>query len=80
MLGSGFDHKLWHQTDLFGPQVAQRISASAGDAGDMGSVPVLGRSSGVGNGNPLHYSCLDNSMPRGAYRLQSTGSQRAGYD
>ena len=54
--------------------------ASAGDAGDTGSVPALGRSSGVGNGNPLHYSCLDNSTPGGAYGLQSAGSQRAGYD
>ena len=33
-------------------------------AGDMGSVPGLGRSSGVGNSNPLQYSCLENSMHR----------------
>ena len=31
-------------------------------AGDAGSVPGLGRSSGEGNGNPLQYSCLENSM------------------
>ena len=36
--------------------------ASAGDAGDEGLIPGLGRSPGVGNGNPLQYSCLENSM------------------
>ena len=40
--------------------------ANAGDAGDMGSIPKLGRSPGVGNGNPLQYSCLENSTDRGA--------------
>ena len=39
-----------------------------------GSVPGLGRSSGEGNGYPLQYSCLENSMDRGG--LQSMGSQR----
>ena len=34
--------------------------ASAGDAGDTGSVPRLGRSPGAGNGNPLQYSCQGN--------------------
>jgi len=34
-------------------------------AGDAGSVPGLGRSSGEGNGNPLQYSFLENSMDRG---------------
>ena len=32
------------------------------NAGDMGSIPGLGRSSGEGNGNPLQYSCLENPM------------------
>ena len=40
--------------------------ASAGDAGNLGSIPALGRSPGVGNGNPLLYSCLGNPMDRGA--------------
>ena len=39
---------------------------SAGKAGDLGSIPRLGRSPGEGNGNPLQYSCLENSMDRGA--------------
>ena len=43
-------------------------SADARDARDSGSIPGSGRSSGVGNGNPLQYSCLENSMNRGAWR------------
>ena len=37
------------------------------NAGDLGSIPVLGRSPGEGNGNPLHYSCLENPMDREAW-------------
>ena len=36
--------------------------ASASNAGDLGSIPGLGRSPGEGNGNPLQYSCLENPM------------------
>ena len=39
---------------------------SACNAGDLGSIPVSRRSPGEGNGNPLQYSCLENSMDRGA--------------
>ena len=39
--------------------------ANAGDERDAGSVPGSGRSSGVENGNPLQYSCLENPMDRG---------------
>ena len=35
---------------------------SAGNAGDPGSIPGLGRSYGEGNDNPLQYSCLENPM------------------
>ena len=35
------------------------------NAGNMGSIPELGRSPGKGNGNPLQYSCLENPMVRG---------------
>ena len=41
---------------------------SACSAGDLGSIPVSGRSSGEGNGNPLQYSCLENPMDRGAWQ------------
>ena len=37
------------------------------DAGDVVSVPGLGRSPEGGHGNPLHYSCLENPMDRGAW-------------
>ena len=42
--------------------------ASAGDTRDMGSIPGLGRSPGVANGNPLLSSCLGNFMDRGAWQ------------
>ena len=42
-------------------------------AGDQGSIPGLGRSSGEGNGNPLQYSCLENSMDREAWRATVRG-------
>ena len=37
------------------------------NAGDPGLIPGLGRSSGEGNGNPLQYTCLENSMDGGAW-------------
>ena len=40
---------------------------SACNAGDPDSIPMLGRSPGEGNGNLLQYSCLKNSMDRGAW-------------
>ena len=43
------------------------IKVSACNAGDPGSVPGSGRSPGEGNGNPLQYSCLENSMDGGAW-------------
>ena len=41
---------------------------SAYNAGDPGLIPGLGRYPGEGNGNPQQYSCLENSMDRGAWR------------
>ena len=41
--------------------------ANAGDTREVGSIPGSGRSPGIGNGNPLQYSCLENSMDRGAW-------------
>ena len=43
------------------------VKNSPANAGDMGSIPGLGRSCGEGNGNPLQYSCLGNLMDRGAW-------------
>ena len=49
----------------FASLVAQMVKLSACNAGDLGSIPGLGRSPGEGNGNPLEYSCLENSMDAG---------------
>ena len=48
--------------------VVKNPPANAGDIRDAGSVPGLGRSPGAGNGCPLQYSCLENSMDRGAWQ------------
>ena len=45
--------------------------ANAGDTRDMGSIPGSRRSPGVGNGNPLQYSCLEDSMNEEPGQLQS---------
>ena len=49
-----------------GGSVVKNPPANAGDVGDVCSIPGSGRSPGGGNGNPLQYSCLENSMDRGA--------------
>ena len=49
------------------------VKASAYNAGDPDSIPGLGRSPGEGNGNPLQYSCLENSMDRGVWRAAVQG-------
>ena len=48
------------------PLEVKNSPANAGDARDVGSIPGLGRSPGEENGNPLWYSCLENSVDRGA--------------
>ena len=53
--------------------VVKNPPANARDARNEGSVPGLGRSPGVGNGNPLRYSCLENSMDRGAWQAKVHG-------
>jgi len=47
--------------------VAQMVESLC-NAGDLGSIPELGRSPGEGNGNPPQYSCLENSMDGGAWQ------------
>ena len=46
---------------------------SAGNAGDQGLIAGLVRSPGEGNINPLQYSCLENSMGRGAWQAAVSG-------
>ena len=49
-----------------GGAVVKNLPANTGDTRDAGSIPGSRRSPGTGNGNPLQYSCLENSMDRGA--------------
>ena len=48
-------------------QLVKNLPANAGDARDVGLILGSERSTGEGNGNPLQYSCLENSMDRGAW-------------
>ena len=48
-----------------------------GDAKDVGSIPGSGRSPGVGNENPLQYSCLQSSMDRGAWQATVLGMAKS---
>ena len=58
--------------------VVKNPPANAGEARNLGSIPESGRFPGVGNGNPLQYSCLENPMERGAWH--SMGSLRLRQD
>ena len=48
--------------------VVKKLPASVGDIRDTGLIPGLARPPGVGHGNPLQYSCLENPMDSGAWR------------
>ena len=67
-------HKIW------GFILGSDGKAPAYNAGDPGSIPGLGRSPGEGNGNPLQYSCLENSWMEEPGGLQSMGLQRVGHN
>ena len=49
-------------------QLVKNPPANAGDTRDMSLIPGSGRCPGEGNGNSLQYSCLENSMDRGAWK------------
>ena len=55
-------------TDVQFVLVVKNLPANAGDIKNMCLIPGLERSPGGGHGNPLQYSCLENSMARGAWR------------
>ena len=65
------------QCGFAGGSAVKDLPASAGDAG---SIPGSERSPGEGNDNPLQYSCRVNPRGRGAWWLQSMGSQRVGHN
>jgi len=79
-LGIGFLQRQSSQNEITGwalilydwvPQmvlVVKNPPANTGDVRDLGSIPGLGRSLGGGHSIPLQYSCLENTMDRGAWR------------
>ena len=57
--------------------VVKNLPANVGDARDLGSIPGLGRSPAGGNGNPLQYSCLENSKERGTWQGVIQGAAKS---
>ena len=57
--------------------VVRNLPANAGDTRDVRSIPGLGRSPGVGNGNLLQYSCLENSVDRRAWWATVQGMSKS---
>ena len=53
--------------------VVKNLPANVGDVRDAGLIPGLGRSAGGGHGNPLQYSCLENSMDGGVWQATVHG-------
>ena len=64
---------LYSKSGFPGAQWLKNPPANAGDTGNVYSIPRLGGSPGVRNGNPLHYSCLENSMDRETWRATVHG-------
>ena len=65
---------------FLGDTVVKNLPANAGEAKDADLVPVLGRSPGGGNGNPLQLSCLENPMDGGAWWATVHGVARVGHN
>ena len=55
-----------HKPGFPDSSVVKNMPANAGDVRDTGLIPGSGRFPGGGSGNPLQYTCLENSMDRGA--------------
>ena len=68
-----FHSFLWLSSVLPGSSVVKNLLANAGD---MGSIPWLGRSPGEGNSNPFQYPCLGNPMDRGAWWAMVHGVEK----
>ena len=59
---------IWDSLGFSGGAVVKNLPASAGDTRDTSSIPGSGRFPGIGKGNPLQSSCLENPMDRGAWQ------------
>ena len=53
--------------------MVKNLPVTTGDTRNVGLIPGMGRYPGEGNGNPLQYSCLENSMDRGAWKATVHG-------
>ena len=63
-----------------GGSAVKNLPAVQEAPGDVGSIPGLGKSPGRGNGNPLHYSCLENLIDREAWQATVHGVSRIGHE
>ena len=81
-------HIIWRYIDAYmcayliyrvfpGGWVVKNLPTNARDVGDTDSIPGWGRSPGVGSGSPLHYSCLEYSMDRGACQPTVHGAPKS---
>ena len=69
LLNLGTSYKLvLHKAPIWGFPGGSDSKESSCNAGDSGFIPGLGKSPGEGNGNPLQYFFLENSMERGAWQ------------
>ena len=70
--GEGIVVQIWRDP---GGSKGKESFCNAGDSGDTVSIPGLGISSREGNGNPLQYSCLENPVDGGAWRVAKSWTQ-----
>ena len=63
----------YNKTPIIRWLIGKESVCNVGEAGDAGSTPGSGRSSGIGKGNPVQYSSLENSMDRGAWQAAVPG-------
>ena len=73
---SEFDSKYNVWASQVTPMI-KNLPANARDTRDTGSIPEMGRSPGVGNGNPFQYSCLENSMDKGTWWATVHGAAKS---
>ena len=60
--------------------MVKNLHPNVGDARDVGLIPELGRSPGIGDGNTLHYPCLGYPIDRGAWQDTVHGLRRVRYN
>ena len=79
-LNSSFPNIINQNLGFPGGSVVKKKKNPSSNDRDRGSIPGSGKSPGEGNGNPLQYLNLENSMERGAWRAPVPGGHRVGHD